>query len=104
MFYTHNQITENGIYSIEVNKEIIDAIAYNYSSSESQGNTLNVSELKNWKNSISLGKIQIINGDSSILKATITKMHKGKELWKIALILSLLFFAIEILLIKLIKS
>ena len=104
VFYTHNQITENGIYSIEVNKEIIDAIAYNYSSSESQGNTLNVSELKNWKNSISLGKIQIINGDSSIIKTAITEIQKGKELWKIALILSLLFFAIEILLIKLIKS
>ena len=104
VFYTHNQITENGIYSIEVNEKIIDAIAYNYSSSESQGTSLSISELENWKNSFSLAKIQIINGNSSILNALITEIQKGKELWKIALILALLFFAIEILLIKLIKS
>jgi len=104
VFYTHNQITENGIYSIEVNEEIIDAIAYNYSSLESQGNSISISELEKWKNSISLGKIQIINSEASILKAAITEIQKGKELWKIALILSLLFFAIEILLIKLITS
>ena len=36
VFYTHNQITENGIYSIEVEKEIIDAIAYNYATTESK--------------------------------------------------------------------
>jgi hypothetical protein len=51
-----------------------------------------------------LGKISIITGDKSTLITTITETQKGKEFWKIALILSLLFFATEILLIKLIKS
>jgi len=104
VFYTHNQITENGIYSIEVEEEIIDAIAYNYTTTESKSSTLSISELKQWRSSIGLENIQIINGDSSALIATITETQKGKEFWKIALILSLLFFATEILLIKLIKS
>ena len=104
VFYTHNQIAENGIYSIEVEEEMIDAIAYNYATTESKSTTLSISELQQWRNSIGLENIQIINGDSSALIATITETKKGKEFWKIALILALLFFAIEILLIKLIKS
>ena len=104
VFYTHNQISENGIYAIEIEGKIVDAIAYNYATTESKNNTLSISELKQWKNSIGLENIQIINGDSSALIATITETQNGKEFWKIALLLSLLFFAIEILLIKLIKS
>ena len=37
-------------------------------------------------------------------KDEINQQQNGKEFWKLALILSLLFFAFEILLIKLIKS
>ena len=103
VFYTHNQISENGIYSIEVEDKIIDAIAYNYTTRESKSNTLSISELNEWKNSIGIDNIQIIEGDSSALIATITETQRGKEFWKISLILSLLFFATEILLIKLIK-
>jgi hypothetical protein len=104
VFYTHNQITENGIYSVEIEGKIVDAIAYNYATTESENSTLSISKLKEWKNSIGLENIKIINGDSSALIATITETQNGKEFWKIALLLSLLFFAIEILLIKLIKS
>jgi len=104
IFFTHNQITENGIYSIEVDEKKIDAIAYNYATVESATNTLSIRELEKWKSSIGLENILIINGNTADLIATITKTQKGKEFWKIALILALLFFATEILLIKLIKS
>jgi hypothetical protein len=104
VFYTHNQISENGIYSVEVNGEIIDVIAYNYTTSESKSQTLSINELKDWKSSINLDNIHIISGNTKSLIAKINDSQKAKELWKIALIFSLLFFATEILLIKLIKS
>ena len=104
VFYTHNQISENGIYSIEVEGKLKDAIAYNYLTTESKSKMLNINELKQWKISNNLESIQIINGSTKSLIATINDSQKSKELWKIALIFSLLFFAIEILLIKLIKS
>ena len=104
LFYTHNQITKNGIYSIEVDEKKIDAIAYNYTTAESTINTLSIKKLEKWKISIGLENILIIDGNTTDLIATITETQKGKEFWKIALILSLLFFATEILLIKLIKS
>ena len=104
VFYTHNQISENGIYTIEVEEKVIDAIAYNYSTTESKAKTLKINELEAWRSSLNLGNIQIINGNTKSLIATINDSQKAKELWKIALIFSLLFFAAEILLIKLIKS
>ena len=104
VFYTHNQISENGIYTVEVNAEMIDAIAYNYTTTESKSQTLTINELKDWKSSINLDNIHIISGNTKSLIATINDSQKAKELWKIALIFSLLFFATEILLIKLIKS
>jgi len=104
LFYTHNQIVENGIYSIEVDEKKIDAIAYNYATAESKISTLSIKELEKWKSSIGLENILLIDGNTTELIATITETQKGKEFWKIALILSLLFFATEILLIKLIKS
>ena len=104
VFYTQNQISENGIYSIEEKGKKIDAIAYNYTTKESKSKMLEIKELKEWKSSMNLENVQIINGNTKSLIAKINDNQKGKELWKIALILSLLFFASVILLIKLIKS
>ena len=104
IFYTHNQIAENGIYSIEVDEKKIDAIAYNYETAESTTNALSAKELEAWGASIGLENLFLIDENTAELIDTITKTQKGKEFWKIALILALLFFAIEILLIKLIKS
>ena len=104
VFYTHNQVSEDGIYNVEINGEIVDAIAYNYTSEESKSKTLTIIELKNWKSILGLENIQIISGNTKSLIATINDSQKTKELWKIVLIFSLLFFATEILLIKLIKS
>ena len=104
VFYTHNQISENGIYTIEVEGKAIDAIAYNYTTTESESKTLKINELESWRSSFNLDNIQIINGNTKSLIATINDSQKAKKLWKIVLIFSLLFFSTEILLIKLIKS
>ena len=45
----------------------------------------------------------VISTENTGLKTIIKEQEIGKEYWKIALLLSLLFFAFEILLIKMIK-
>ena len=45
----------------------------------------------------------VLESETVALSNKIKEQQNGKELWKIALLISLLFFAIEILLIKLIK-
>lgn len=100
---THNQITKNGIYSIINNDQLTDKIAFNYNTSESRVSSLNVNNLKRFIASNNIQNTTVISKKNKTLKTIIKQQEIGKEFWKIALILSLLFFAIEILLIKLIK-
>ena len=95
-YYTNNQLQEAGHYKL-FNKNItVDHIAYNYSSNES--------------------KLIYLNDDNKLLKSSgstidkknisgyISESFKDKHFWKTCIILSLLFFGIEILLLKLIKT
>ncbi|MDC0204511.1 BatA domain-containing protein [Flavobacteriales bacterium] len=103
-YYTHNQIKENGIYNLVNSSETIEFIAFNYSRDESIVEPLNLKEIKDWIAKNNLANIHIMSSKLKNLKHEIHQQQNGKEFWELALILSLLFFAFEILLIKLIKS
>lgn len=103
-YYTHNQINANGIYNLVNSFETIESIAFNYSRKESVVELLSLEEIEYWKAKNNLENIKIIYSSLEKFKDKINQQTNGKEFWKIALILSLLFFAFEILLIKLIKS
>ena len=60
-------------------------------------------KLENFIKTNKLKHTKIIKTNNSTLKEIIKQQEIGKEYWRIALILSLLFFTLEILLIKLIK-
>ena len=95
----HNeQITESGVYSISFNNKIKEKIAFNINSSENKIKTIDNKKLTNIK---SRNNLNFINSDIELSNQI--KNINSKEYWKIALMLSLLFFAIEILLIKKIK-
>jgi len=98
----HNQITKNGIYSILNNNQLTDKIAFNYNTSEAIVLSLKANELKEFISKNNIKNTNIISNTKTKLKTIIKEQEIGKEYWKIALLLSLLFFAIEIILIKLI--
>ena len=103
-YYTHNQINENGIYNLVNSSETIESIAFNYSRNESIIEPLSLEDIEDWKAINNLVNVRIIYSSLEKFKNKINQQQNGKEFWKLALILSLLFFAFEILLIKLIKS
>ena len=100
----HNQITKSGIYNLEYSNKIINKFALNYHNSESRTTALSTNKLQKFIHNNKTNNISVLSSDNEILTSTIKEQLNGKEFWKIALIFSLLFFAIEILLIKLIKS
>ena len=100
---THNQITESGIYSILNNNKLVDKISFNYNNSESRTLSLSNDKLKNFISKNNIKNIKVISTKHNTLSKIIKEQEIGKEYWKVSLLLSLLFFAIEILLIKLIK-
>ena len=99
----HNQITENGIYSIEIQGQILEKIAFNYKNSESKISSFSVNQIKKFISKNNIENINIISTKNIALKTIIKEHEIGKEYWRLAIILSLLFFGIEIIFIKLIK-
>ena len=97
-YYTNNQILESGQYKLYNNTKIVDHIAYNYNNIESDNKFYDINEIKKLfdKNTIIINKNNNIN---QLINANINDRHY----WKTCLIISLLFFGIEILLLKLIK-
>ncbi|MEC9209735.1 MAG: BatA domain-containing protein [Bacteroidota bacterium] len=100
---THNQITKNGIYSILTNDQLVDKVAFNYNTSESIMSSLTTNQLEDFISTNNIKNTTVMSTENTALKTIIKEQEIGKEYWKIAIILSLLFFALEILLIKLIK-
>jgi hypothetical protein len=103
LYNTNNQIKTNGIYELKYENKLVDKIAFNYNSLESENKPLSTNQIEEYFTRNSIANASIIDSNTATLSSKIKEQQNGKEFWKIALLLSLLFFAIEILLIKLIK-
>lgn len=102
LFFTNNQITKAGFYKLFYKNKILENISFNYNMRE--GSTQFYS--KKMINSI----ISNNNKNISILDLNIKKINniisnesEGKQYWKLCLLLCLFFFALEMLIIKIIK-
>jgi len=103
LYNTNNQIKTNGIYDLKYENKLVDKIAFNYNTLESENKPLSTNQIEEYFTRQSIANASIIDSSTATLSSKIKEQQNGKEFWKIALLLSLLFFAIEILLIKLIK-
>jgi len=102
LYNTNNQIHTNGIYDLKYSNLLVDKIAFNYNTIESENSPLSTNQIKEFFIRNSIANASIIDNSTATLSSKIKEQQNDKEFWKIALLISLLFFAIEILLIKLI--
>lgn len=88
-----------GFYSLSINNQLIKILSYNYDRSESLSDYYSTEELED----ISSGwttRHQVIEGDLPDFQRVIESINSGTELWKYAILLSLLFLLIEVLIIR----
>lgn len=94
-----SDVNEAGNYNIILGEDTVAAVGLNYPRSESDLESYSQNELEaavaNAPN-----KIKIYDGNSSQLSHIVEKASKGTELWKICLILVLLFLLGETLLLR----
>ena len=99
-----NILTKNGVYSLRNKSKIVDKIAFNFNNKESDIKLTSRNEINNWKKKYNLN-LEIIDKNMSNFKKYINNTNNNtKEYWILTLILSLIFFALEIFLIKYLKS
>lgn len=92
-----DQINTAGIYDLKIEDQLVKKLAYNYDRTESNLKVADLSEAK-------LPYRVMQNSLNADLTSVITEKDKGITLWKWCIILSLVFFAIESLLLRMWKK
>lgn len=101
--FTQNQITEAGHYEVFENKSSIKDLAFNFDRKESDMNFMSQEDLQKQIDEKGLKNLSIILPNEKTLTNALQEVNDGKKLWKLFLILALIFLVAEILIIRLFK-
>lgn len=101
--FTQNQITEAGYYEVFENEHSIKDLAFNFDRKESDMNFMTTDDLQKQIDEKGLKNMSIIQPNEKTLTNALQEVNDGKKLWKLFLILALIFLAAEILIIRLFK-
>lgn len=101
--FVHEQVSEPGTYMIVKDNESIQAAAFNYNRQESDMQLLNKNDLQNWIDKNGGLNFSLIDANINGTGNSIGELSEGKKLWKLCIILVLVFIAIEIALLRLLK-
>ena len=104
VLFTQNQMTEAGHYSIFEGTSIIKDLAFNFNRNESDMRFLSQEDLQQYIDATHLKNIEIIVPNEKTLTKVLEDSNDGKKLWKLFLLLALIFLVSEILIIRLFKN
>lgn len=97
LIYTADQIKTSGFYNLKLADSLLAVYSFNNSRSESDMHYLSEAELTSL---VGKSNLKIFDADKDAVKLIAGGNKIGQTLWKLCLILSLIFIAIEILLIR----
>lgn len=101
--FTQGQITTPGFYNLSLQNQVLQALAFNYNRLESGLDFFTNEDLdKNLSENHLVSYKTIIAGEKT-LTSSIAEISGNTKLWKLFIILTLIFIAIEIALIRFLK-
>ena len=100
--FLRNQITEPGFYNVMQNNVVIDQLAFNYNRNESDLKQFTTEEFKLQAEQKGL-TVEMLNGNTDTLSASINAIGKPQALWKHFIVLGLIFIGLEILFLRILK-
>jgi hypothetical protein len=103
LIYTHNQINNAGNYNLLSDKTIVTGLSFNFNRKESDLTCYSQEELNEQLSKNNLQNFATIESSQKSLTSTLTELDQGKKLWKLCIILALVFFAAEVLLLRFMK-
>jgi len=96
MLYLSDQLRETGIYTLKKQDSTLATLAFNDNRSESDMSYLSQATLKQ----LMPASTALLTGGNASLKGIVAETNFGTQLWKLCIILALIFLAAEILLIR----
>jgi hypothetical protein len=104
LLFPHDQVKEAGHYQISEGTRVVQGIAFNYDRHESELDCFSADDLRKGLKQIGVKYFAVIQAKKNPLTQQVIEMSQGTPLWKIFIILTLLFIAGEIILIRLMKD
>ncbi len=98
--YPKSSMLKAGNYKILQNDSMLGMISFNYNRKESNPEVLTESELQSIVDAAGLSKSNFTDGSQNELPNELLFADQGKQLWKLFIILALIFLAIETILIR----
>jgi hypothetical protein len=103
VLFTQNQISQAGYYKVTQNNTAVKNISFNYNRKESDMIFLTNELLQKQIDDYGLINYKLISGNEETLINNLKDISENKNLWKLFLILALVFLMSEILIIRLLK-
>ncbi len=101
--FTRNQIKTAGNYDIMHNDRVIAGLAFNYDRTESDLDAYTSSELEKILKDHNLNNFHLLKPGNRSLTGVISQMNTGVQLWKLFVLLTLLFLLGEVILLRIWK-
>jgi len=99
--FTGTQIKDAGIYQLNSNGNLMALAAFNYNRDESKLAGFTAKELENQITDAGLLNFSVLNAtQTNSLSAVISEINSGKKLWKIFLMMALVFLLAEVVLLR----
>ena len=102
--FIHNQVKTAGNYLLLLGKDTLSGVAFNYDRLESDPACYSIDALKTVCEDEHLKGFSVIDCSKQTVKNAIGEITQGKQLWKLCIIFALIFLALEIALLRLLKS
>lgn len=102
--YFHDQIKEAGNYQIFSSSDELAGISFNFNRDESDIDCFKIEELKKQVDDAGLKNCSVIETRNKNITDVLNELNMGIKLWKIFIILALIFLAGEVILLRLWKK
>lgn len=102
--FTRGQIREEGHYTLFTGNSAVEGLGFNYDRNESDLNYFSNKELENLAGKLQSTNLHVLQTGKNPMTRQIEQIRQGQPVWKIFLLLALLFLGTEIALIRLLKG
>jgi len=99
-FYVNQQLTQAGHFDLTYEDLIIKGLAFNYDRRESLMDYFNPRELQETFEREGFKHFEILSESQKPLEQSISELNQGIKLWKLFIILALIFLGIEAVLLR----
>ena len=100
----HNQLSLAGNYLLSSNTDSIRGLGFNYDRKESELACYTSSELQEQYEKVGYTNFSVLESKGKDITTTLKEAGQGKPLWKLCILMVLLFLAAEVLLLRFWRS